>query len=172
MDGALSLGPLAEGLSVGRGTDATGSALAPAAVLGLTTELPVPVIVIPTCSRPLLSRAEVVDQGSRQKTKANLHIVWLPARDQSSGFATVASRDRTILSSKRLAFTAQPKHSKNEASRLFTPTRAGFGQRPKLMPYWNVYGHAMGTSAGCRRSVVEFSGVNGAPVRIKLRTLM
>jgi hypothetical protein len=30
----------------------------------------------------------------------------------------------------------------------------------------------MGTSAGCRRSVVEFSAGNGAPLRIKLRTRM
>src|ERR1035437_759621 len=39
-------------------------------------------------------------------------------------------------------------------------------------PYGNAYGNAMGTSAVCRRAVVEFSGRNGAPLRIKLRTRM
>ena len=34
-------------------------------------------------------------------------------------------------------------------------------------PYGNAYGHAMGTSAVCRFSVVEFSGGNGAPGEIR-----
>src|ERR1039458_2145638 len=34
-------------------------------------------------------------------------------------------------------------------------------------PYGNAYGNAIGTSAVCLRSVVEFSGENGAPERIR-----
>jgi len=33
--------------------------------------------------------------------------------------------------------------------------------------YGNAYGNAMGTKAVCRRSVVEFSGGNGAPGEIR-----
>ena len=39
-------------------------------------------------------------------------------------------------------------------------------------PYGNAYGHVMGTGSLGGRSVIELSGGNGAPVRIKLRTRM
>jgi hypothetical protein len=62
------------GRFLGSGTDtrvvATGAAL--------TVEpLPGPVMMSPTLSCPLVSPARTIDEGSRQRTKANFHILLL-----------------------------------------------------------------------------------------------
>ena len=45
-----------------------------------------------------------MDEGSRQRMKANLHIFLLLARDQPSDFATVVCRDGTVLPCIRLGY--------------------------------------------------------------------
>ena len=50
---------------------------------------------------------------------------------------------------------------------LFTLMTAGWAMPERKRPYGNAYGNATGTSAVCLRSVVEFSGENGAPERIR-----
>jgi hypothetical protein len=70
-DGAVSPGPIAAGRFLGRGTEACARPVA----AGLTVEaLTVPVMVSPTCICPLASPARTIDEGSRQRMKANLHI--------------------------------------------------------------------------------------------------
>src|SRR5882757_9426914 len=64
------------GLFRGRGTDTR--VLPTAAAAALTVEpLPGPVMMSPTFSCPLVSPAKATDEGSRQRTKANFHILLL-----------------------------------------------------------------------------------------------
>src|SRR5882757_4099129 len=64
------------GLFRGRGTDTR--VLPTAAAAALTVEpLPLPVMMSPTLSCPLVSPAKTIDEGSRQRTKANFHILLL-----------------------------------------------------------------------------------------------
>jgi hypothetical protein len=98
-DGAVSPGPIAAGRFLGRGTEACVLRVATAA--GPVEALTLPVMVSPTCICPLVSPAEAMDEGSRQRTKANLHILLLLARDQPSYSATVVCRDGTVLPSIR-----------------------------------------------------------------------
>jgi hypothetical protein len=101
---AVLLEPRAAGLALGSGT-----AMAMAAGVGLTVAaLGSATMVSPTLNCPLVSPARTKDQGSRHRTKANLHIFLLPARHQPSDFATVVCRDGTAVPSVRSAVAIQP----------------------------------------------------------------
>jgi hypothetical protein len=102
-DAAL-LGPMAAGLALGSGT-----AMAMAAGVGLAVAaLGSATIVSPTLNCPLVCPARTKDQGSRHRTKANLHIFLLPARHQPSDFATGVCRDGTAVPTVRSAVAIQP----------------------------------------------------------------
>ena len=81
------------GRFLGSGTEAC---VWPVPTVGALTGPVIPVMVSPTCICPLVSPAKTMDEGSRQRMKANLHIFLLPARDQPSDFATVMCEDGTV----------------------------------------------------------------------------
>jgi len=86
---------------------------------GAVGVLPLPVMVNPTCSCPVLSPARTTDEDNKQTPMANLHIFLLPVPDQASDFATVLCRDGTVLRSKRRPVAARSMSSKNEAGRAW-----------------------------------------------------
>jgi len=61
--------------TVGCAGDTTVWPVVPVVVLGLIVDL-VPVMVIPTCSCPLASPAKTVDELSRQRMAATLHMMF------------------------------------------------------------------------------------------------
>jgi hypothetical protein len=99
--------------------------MAMAAGVGLTVAaLGSATMVSPTLNCPLVCPARTKDQGSRHRTKANLHIFLLPARHQPSDFATGVCRDGTAVPSIRSAVAIRTKRSKDEARLAFATTVA------------------------------------------------
>jgi hypothetical protein len=124
VDGALSLGPLAAGLSVGRGTDTCVSLVAMAAGVGLTREaLPFPVMVIPTCSRSLLSPAKAIDESSKQKTKTNLHIFLAPSARSTVRFRNSGVPGWNGSASRTTCCRGSAKEQKKQSQLAFASTR-------------------------------------------------